>query len=165
MSETFWLGVAGIVGALIGALVAPLLAERMRRKSVLQEWSRNQRLAVYAELLTVTARIVDETRLLASLPLSELKAPDEGLDRLAGQVRALASDATYERFGKLSKEAQQFARVLVTEVRPHQQQIQGAGHVDDTRSIQNRMRLSDMAERIADLHDKLEKQIRNEMKA
>jgi hypothetical protein len=162
LDATGWVAIAGIAGTLL----APLFGERMRRKSVRTEQLAAQRLVVYADLLTATARIVDNANEWSALPLADMKETEAGeLDRLGGRVRVVASKAVYEDFKKLSSTTQKFNRFLFLEVRPHHQRIRAEGKVDDERSIQQRMRLGDIAHKIGESHQELEKKIREEMKS
>jgi hypothetical protein len=92
VNATFWLGIAGIAGTLIGALLGPVLSERMRRNSVRTEQFSAQRLVIYADLLRVAARFADNAQTWAVHPLKELvENESEELDRLFSQVRVIAS--------------------------------------------------------------------------
>ncbi|MFM9368146.1 hypothetical protein [Streptomyces sp. Da 82-17] len=162
MDATAWVGIVGIAGTLLGTLLAPIAAERMRRKSVRAE----QLVVIYADLLRATARFADNARDSSTHPLAELKeTEDEELDRLMSQVRVVASDSVHERINRLSSTIHEFNRLLVLEARPHHQRLREDGQaVDDEKSIQQRMSLSDIADRVVQAHKELESVIRAEMK-
>ncbi|WP_053204720.1 hypothetical protein [Jiangella muralis] len=63
MNATAWVAIAGIAGTLI----APVLAERMRRKSARQEALMGHQLVAYADLLRATARLAGNATTWAAL--------------------------------------------------------------------------------------------------
>jgi hypothetical protein len=54
-----WVAVAGIGGTLLGSLGAPVITERLRRRSARVERLTTERIAVYAEYVHEVARFVD----------------------------------------------------------------------------------------------------------
>lgn len=97
VNTTAWVAIAGIADTLVGTLLAPVLTERMRRKSTRAEQLRGERLKVYADLLRVTARVADnemEWSLATACGLEE--TDDDELDQVISQARVVASKNVYE---------------------------------------------------------------------
>jgi hypothetical protein len=102
VDATAWVAIAGIAGTLVGALLAPIIAEKMRRKSARLERMAGERLEVYAELLRVTARIADNMLGWKAAPRAELKETDtEEFDRLTSRLHVVGSKDVYDKFEDL----------------------------------------------------------------
>jgi hypothetical protein len=54
-----WVAVAGIAGTLLGAIGAPVIAERMRRRSARDDRLLTERMAVYIDLIRQVSRMTD----------------------------------------------------------------------------------------------------------
>lgn len=137
----------------------------MRRKSVRAEQLSAQRLVVYADLLRAMARFIDNARDWSAHPLAELRETEsDELDRLMSQIRFVASHSVYEGTKSLSTTLHEFMRLLVHEARPHHQRIRDEGQsVDDEQSIQQRLSLAAVTERLTESYRALESSIRSEM--
>jgi hypothetical protein len=60
MDAVTWVAIAGVCGTLLGALGAPIITERLRRRSARDERLMNERIAAYAEYVHEVARFVDD---------------------------------------------------------------------------------------------------------
>jgi hypothetical protein len=164
MDATAWVALAGIAGTLLGTLSSPLLAERMRRESVRREALLNRRLSMYADLLRATARVADNAMAWSSIPLADLKeTDDEDLNRIVSLARVVASDQVYAHLTELSDAAQEFNRLLFS-ARVYHARLQDEGHVDDSRSIEQRMALGSVADKLQASYKEMERSIRSEVK-
>lgn len=160
MDATAWVAIAGIGGTLL----APTLTEWMHRKSDRIEQLRTNRLAVYADLLRVTARVADNAMTWSAIPLADLKESDsDELDRLVSQSRVIASDDVYRCFNEFSRQAGEFNRRLFR-AKLHHQRVRNAGEIDDTETIRQRMSLGSVADRMTESYKQIEAVIRCEMK-
>ncbi len=93
MDATAWVAVAGIIGTFASGIAGPALIERMRRESTRIEQVRAQRLAVYADLLKVTARLADNALTWSAIPPADLKETDsDELDAVISRARVVASE-------------------------------------------------------------------------
>ncbi|MFG2245530.1 hypothetical protein [Spirillospora sp. NPDC048823] len=156
---------ATLIGTLGGAFVGPWLAERMRRKSSRMEQTYAQQLALYGDLLRVTAQLVDNARNRASTPLADLPEPsDEELDRLISQARVLASDDVEKHLDDLSRLIHKIHRMLVMDIVPYHQKLHDEGKSDDGAAIQKRVALAGPVDELVAVYDRFRASIRNEMK-
>ncbi|MEV6512955.1 hypothetical protein AB0M61_43535 [Streptomyces sp. NPDC051642] len=167
MGATFWLGIAGIAGTLIGTLLGPVLSERMRRNSVRTEQFSAQRLVVYADLLRVAARFADNAETWAATPLAELEENDpEELDRLFSQVRVIASPSVCEQVRNLERAVSAFNHQLA-EAQPHHRRLleaaSGQGSGEDGQAVTQRMNLATAADGVRDAYRRLSRAIRQAM--
>lgn len=164
MDAAVWLGIAGIAGTLL----APILSERMRRRSVRDEQLSAQRLVVYADLLRISARFVDNTQARAEFPLEELAetAPEE-LDRVFSQVRVIASPRVHKHVRDLEGAVHAFNRLLA-DARLHHRRLReaadrGEGSGQDSKAVTQRISLGDAAEAVRDAYRRLEEAMRQEV--
>ncbi len=159
MDATAWVAIAGIAGT----FAAPLVSERMRRKSVHAEQLLAQRLVVYADLLRAFAHFTDNAAEWSSIPLADLEELESGeLDRLMSQMRVVATKKVFDCANVFSKTAEEFSRSLFT-TRLHLQAIRNQGIVDNQESIQQRMALAAMSGKLRETYRKLLAVIRKEM--
>lgn len=154
-----------LLGTLSGALLGPWISERMRRKSTRMEQTYTQQLAVYGDLLRVTAQLVDNARERAATPLAELPEPsDDELDRLISQARVLASDDVEKHLNDLSRLVQKVHRMLVNDVAPYHRKLRAEGKADDGVAIQKRVELAAPVDELIATYNRLKLSVRNEMK-
>jgi hypothetical protein len=165
VDATAWVGIAGIGGTLLGTVLGPSITEKMRRKSTRMEQVQQQRLALYGDLLRVTARLVDNAQTRAALPLADLPEPaDDELDRLISQARVLAGEEVEKHLADLSRLISKIHRMLVMDVVPYHQKLRDEGKGDDGVAIQKRVQLAGPVEELVATYDRLRVTIRREMK-
>ena len=166
MDPTVWVAIAGIGGTLIGTVTSPLLAERMRRKSVRTEQLTGQQLEVYADLLNATSLLADNARDYSTMPLADLEEPDDDeLNRLVSRARVVASKGVYRLLNKMQSQQAEFNRQLLLVARPYHDRLRREGKVDDSQAMALRMSLADVAGQIVESHKQIEATIRKEMGA
>ncbi|NKZ84748.1 hypothetical protein GS982_21480, partial [Rhodococcus hoagii] len=163
VDATAWVAVAGIIGTFASGIAGPALIERMRRESTRIEQVRAQRLAVYADLLKVTARLADNALTWSAIPPADLKETDsDELDAVISRARVVASENVYEHLGDLARQVQQFY-VGLDEARTSQRRLAREGKVDDDTAIRQRMSLGGIADQILVAHKRITDAVRNEM--
>jgi hypothetical protein len=156
------IAIAGIAGTLTGTLFAPLLAELMRRRSAKKDRQYGARMDVYSDLLEVTARLSDNASTWSAIPLADLKETDDAqLNRIMARVRTVASEKVKNRMAEISKVVHEFNRLLyyTREVQARRNE----GNFGDTReTIDTRMQLGALADRLRGLVTQLESDVRRE---
>ncbi len=161
MDATAWVAIAGIAGTLL----APLLTEKMRRKSVRDEHLIVNRLDVYADLLRVITRFVDNASMRASFPLAEVaEYDDEELNRIVAKARIAASDEVTSLVQQFMTLANNFNRTLVVDVMAHHTQLRKEGKVDDQDAARQRLILSGGADEARELFLRIEAAMRADMR-
>ncbi|MFE0130184.1 hypothetical protein ACFWY6_01080 [Streptomyces sp. NPDC059037] len=164
MDSESWTAITGIAG-IAGTALAPIVVERMRRKSVRLEQLTGQRLAVYADLLRVTARIVDNADFWSSVPVADLEQADPNeLDRVMSQVQVVASKDVQEAVKGFSSTVHEFNRKLDLIVRPYHEKLVGGEAVDSELAIRQRMDLGTLADAIRSGYKEVEKKVRSDLK-
>ncbi|AII03341.1 hypothetical protein C8E05_7169 [Rhodococcus wratislaviensis] len=163
MNAVMWMGVAGIVGT----AVSPWITERLRSRNARRDQLVKLRLAIYADLLRMTARLAaTATTSAASHPNDAGQIGGDGFDSLLGQAQVVASDDVYRRLNELSQLTETFNRHLVTAeqrpVFPHRQHLHD-GALNDPLRLQHRRTLTDIAGGIAVAHGRVQDAIRHEM--
>lgn len=109
MDATAWVAVAGIAGT----VMAPLVLERMRRESVRREHLLTHRTDAYADLLRVTAKLVDNATEWAYTPTVELtQTDDEELNSIIARVRVVGSPRVYDTLKDFESETHKFNRMF-----------------------------------------------------
>lgn len=165
MDATAWVGIAGIAGTLLGTVLGPSITEKMRRKSTRMEQVQQQRLALYGDLLRVTAQLVDNARERAAIPLADLPEPaDDELDRLISQARVLAGDEVEKHLKDLSALIHKIHQMLVNDVVPYHRKLRNEGKGDDGVAIQKRVQLAGPVDELVAVYGRLRVSIRKEMK-
>lgn len=147
--------IAGL--GIAGTLLSPLIAERARRKSTRQEQLTGRRLAVYADLLRITARVVENAQTWSAIPTVDLQENDpEELDHVVGQADVIASPEVDEVLREFSRLAHAFHRDLVVAARPHHQSVRREGRsADDATAIQKRSDLGRIADQLLERRNEL----------
>lgn len=164
MDPTAWVGIAGIGGTLLASVLAPILSERMRRRSSRLDRLHEQRLTAYADMLQVTARFADNAMTWSAIPNADLKETEDGvLDALVSRIRVVGSDDVHRRFGELASQLHRFNRELY-DAQAYHVALREAGTVDDQKSIGQRMSLGSIADGIVKSHGDLEAIVRKEVK-
>lgn len=165
MDATAWVGIAGIAGTLLGTVLGPSISEKMRRKSTRMEQVQQQRLALYGDLLRVTARLVGNAQTRAALPLAELPEPsDDELDRLISQAQVLAGKKVEKHLADLSRLVSKINRMLVMDVVPYHEKLRNEGKGDDGVAIQKRVQVAGPVDELVAAYGRLKDSIREEMK-
>lgn len=165
MDATAWVGIAGIAGTLLGTGVGPWISEKMRRKSTRMEQVQQQRLALYGDLLRVTAQLVGNARERAAMPLADLPEPsDDELDRLISQARVLAGEDVEQHLAEVSRLVSKIHWLLVNDVVPYHERLRDEGKGDDGVAIQKRVQLAGPVDELVAAYDRLRVSIRKEMK-
>lgn len=156
--------IAGL--GITGTLLSPIITELVRRKSTRREQLTDRRLDVYADLLRVTARVVENAQTWSALPTEDLQENDpEELDRVIGQADVIASPKVDEVLREFSRLAHAFHRNLVLEAQPYHQSLRREERsADDATAIQKRMNLGVIADQLREQRNRLRKHIRTEMK-
>ncbi|MGW5880231.1 hypothetical protein ACWFMI_27160 [Nocardiopsis terrae] len=147
-------------------VLSPLLAERSRRKSVHLEQLRERRLALYSDLLRITARIAENAETCSAIPSAEPEETDQAeIERVVSQAAVLASSEVDELLREFSREANVFFRDLVLVVKPHHERLRrGEGPPSgEATAIEQRMALGEKASRLREGHKALRARIRIEM--
>ena len=157
MSATI-IAVAGIVGTLL----APIVTEQVKRRSAREDRQHDRRLAVYADLLHVTAKTADNAQNWASTPLAELdEHEDEFLNRMLAQVRVVASTQVRDQTLAFQSAALVFYRRL-SEAKLLHRRVQQVGDGDSVEASQTRMHLAGLADELVELFKQLEDVVRRE---
>jgi hypothetical protein len=164
VDATAWVAIAGIAGTLAGALLAPMIAEKMRRKSARMEIVTGERIEVYADLLRVTARIADNVVGWSANPLMELEeTDDEVLNRLVARLQVVASEDVHKQFLDLRSQIGPFYRLLWTARISHNRELRKEDPVPGQSPPEmQRVELYGMAEDIVKNHKELIAMIRAE---
>lgn len=109
MDATAWVAVAGIVGTVL----APLVLERMRRESARREHLLAHRTGAYADLLRVTAKLVDNAAQWAFTPTADLtQTDDEELNAIVARVRVVGSPRLFDKLKEFESETHKFNRLF-----------------------------------------------------
>lgn len=168
MDATAWVGIAGIGGtvlaAAIGAIVAPVIAEKMGRRSARINQILSQRMDAYTDLLRIAAEKVDNARAWASLPLVDLGETDDlELDNIISRIRVVASEPVHKRTASFNTKVQSFNRRLVSVAQPAQRRAEGGGGAGSDVVTRERVALAEIAEGIAADYWELQRLIRSEI--
>lgn len=141
-----------------------MISEWMRRKTTRLDRLHEQRLSTYANALKATARFADNAREWSATPLAELKeTDDEELNRIVSQLRVVGSKKVYNQFNELAQQLHLFNRTLFW-TQEHHVSLRASEVVDDQTSIQQRMKLADIADQVVKHHKKIEEIVRDEMR-
>lgn len=126
--------IAGL--GIAGTLLAPLLSERMRRRSVRQERLLAERMGVYADLLRAAARIAENSKRWASDPGLELQmTDDEELNIMQARLQVVGSKKVHKEYESFFVSVQLFnfklaqARLGDSELIDRPMLHQGAGRI------------------------------------
>ncbi|WP_199036728.1 hypothetical protein [Glycomyces salinus] len=159
-----WVSIIAIISGAATGIGAPIISERMRRKSTRRELLLNRRIDTYAALLRVGATIRDNAMTWSAIPLADLQEEeDEELNRILSEIRVVASLEVFNLAKKLLSTVQAFNRTLVSEARPARREAERQGHGDSEPAIRARMRLADSATEIDQIYRDLMSAIRNDM--
>lgn len=160
---TVIVGIAGVIGTLLGGIVAPIVAEVMRRRGAHRDRLADQRLLVDADVVRAGTKIVDNAATWAAIPTVDLPETSGGeLDAIVARLRVVASERVLHAFGEFSTAVTRFNRALVLEVRPLHEAVRESGVADTEGTMRARGRLADLAERVAATYRLLEAAIRAE---
>ena len=145
--------------------MAPLLSERMRRRSAHLDRLLGERVVAYADLLSASARLAESAMTWAAIPLADLQETydDAELRRIISRVRVVASKDIYTHLDELSHHAHRFY-LMLHEARVQHQKVRDQGDVDTAQTIQQRSNLGGVAVEMATAHKQIEAAIRKELR-
>lgn len=159
MNETLWIAVAGIAGT----LAAPLLAERLRHRTLRADRLHAARVETYADLLEAAARVTENARTWAAVPLADLNEhASADLDRMLARVRVISSKRVYDEFTGWRMFVARFHQELF-QARVVHHRVQEAGEQDRGETIAARLELADLSAALIEKFQVLESAIRAEI--